>query len=267
MKISIFKNLYLSGMLFGHLFYLLIFPLVLLLCIYLGSQYAQKLLKKKVVWKPVGIEAGLIGIYALIISFSLVIAGNHARERTVSIHQEADDLALLLRKSKFYEPVLQQEVKNYMTEFYAIQLKNLNPRPEECGALIKSVEQLDSTLDEFLKKYLITHKPSGPQINELIQLLETIGDKYFLLLYSYNETTPKLISILLVTYGCLLGILIGFMNRMQENRHHITLVIFIVISTIMTYSIHDMDSPASGFIRPDYADVINIKELMDSYYK
>jgi hypothetical protein len=248
------------------LFYLLIFPAVLILCIYLGSYYARKLLKKKTIWKPVGIEAGLMGIFALVISFSLLVAGNHARERATSIHQESDDLALLLRKSKFYEPELQQQVKKYMNGFYAIQLNNLNPRPDESAVLINSVEQLDSTLDEFLKKYLTTHPTAGQQINELIQLIESIGDKYFLLLYSYSETTPKLISILLVIFGSLMGVLIGFMNRMQENKYHITLVIFIVVITIMIYSIHDLDSPATGLIRPNYTDLINIKQLMDNYY-
>jgi hypothetical protein len=253
-------------MFLATLFYLLIFPVALLLCIYLGSYYARKVLKKKAVWKPVGIEAGLMGIFALVISFSLLIAGNHARERTTSIHQESDDLALLLRKSKFYEPELQQEVKKYMTGFYTIQLNNLNPRPEESAVLVNAVEQLDSTLDEFLKKYLKTHPAADQQINELIGLIESVGDKYFLLLYSYSETTPKLIGVLMVIFGCLMGILVGFMNRMQENKYHITLVIFIIVVTIMIYSIHDLDSPATGLIRPDYTDIINIKQLMDNYY-
>jgi hypothetical protein len=253
---------------FNHyLFYLLIYPALLVLFIILGVQYAKRLLHRNKTWKPVGIENGLMGIYALLISFSLVIAGNHARERMITIHQEADELALLFRKSKFYEPALQQAVKNYMVGFYRIQLNNTNPSPRESMQLIDKVENLDAGLDEFLIRYTHANPQSGPEVNELISTIERLGDKYFLLLYSYGEQTPKLIIIILVVYSLMLGFLLGYMSRMQQNKVFVTIAVFVTISIIMINAVHDLDTPAKGIIRPNYQDLYNIKELIDSYYR
>lgn len=54
-----------------------------------------------------------MGIFALLISFTMVASGNFVRERSDSIHQEADELALIFRASKFYDDTLKQQVHQY----------------------------------------------------------------------------------------------------------------------------------------------------------
>lgn len=248
------------------LFYNLVYPAVLLLCAYLGKRYASMVLQKKKKWKPLGVENGIMGIYALAISFALIISGNRHRERTATIHEEADDLALLFRKSKLYEPQLQQAVKNYLLDFYQIQLGNRYPSPEECSSIIDSVEKLDQEFDEFLVQYAAQHPESGEKLNELTVIIERLGSKYFMLLYSFSERFPGPIRSILIIYSCLLGALLGYMEKMQQNRIHITLLLFIVISFITINTINDMNSPAIGLIRPDYTDILDIKALTEAYY-
>ncbi|MVT42987.1 hypothetical protein GO495_20490 [Chitinophaga oryziterrae] len=45
-------------------------------------------------------ENGLVGFYALLISFSLAQAASHHRERVAYIHETGDKMALLIQKKR-----------------------------------------------------------------------------------------------------------------------------------------------------------------------
>ena len=95
-----------------------LYPLLLLFFLLAGIGYARKYyIRKNKTWKPIGIENGLVGIFALLISFTMVVSGNFVRERSDTIHQEADELALIFRTSEFYEDRLKREVHQYLKNF------------------------------------------------------------------------------------------------------------------------------------------------------
>ena len=129
----------------------IIFPPMLFGFLWAGTTYAHHVFKKRGrVWKPIGVENGLLGIFALIISFTMITSGNYVRERTDCIHEEADELALIFRTSKFYNDTLRTRVHSYLREFLRIQLTNRAPSISECATLIDSMEMNDRELDDFL---------------------------------------------------------------------------------------------------------------------
>src|SRR5688572_8354517 len=75
-------------------FFTIFYPLVLIGMIILGFFIARKYyFKRQVAWKASGIENGILGLFGLLISFTLLMSGNAQKERTAIVHQMGDAVA------------------------------------------------------------------------------------------------------------------------------------------------------------------------------
>jgi hypothetical protein len=83
----------------------------------------------------------------------------------------------------------------------------------------------------------------------------------FRLHYSFQERTPSSIIGLLLITSWAIGVLVGFTNGWQPDRHYFVPILFVVISVLTVQSIRDLDDPEQGFIRPNYA---NLQDLQRS---
>jgi ABC-type dipeptide/oligopeptide/nickel transport system permease subunit len=250
----------------SYIFYLIVYPLLLMLSLYIGMLFAKKAQKKKYEWKPLGMENGLVGFYALLISFSLAQAANHHRERVAYIHETGDKMALLIRKSELYDPVLKERLKPYYSQLFVILLGEIQVSQKEVHQSIDKIEVMDNNLDAYLIEYSKTSPENEHEVNELMGLIEQMEDVYYRLMYSYHENTPHLILFILVVFSLLIGVLMGFINKIHHNQVHISAVIFIIISFLITNTIHDLDTPSLGFIKPNFEDIRDVKESFELYF-
>jgi hypothetical protein len=57
----------------------------------------------------------------------------------------------------------------------------------------------------------------------------------------------------------------GFFNKVHHDRVHISMVIFVLISILIIGAIHDLDTPDSGMIKPNFEDIRDVKEYFQHY--
>jgi hypothetical protein len=69
--------------------------------------------RRKVEWKPSGIESALITMFGLILSFTLLSSNNSLKERNL-IHQSSDAVAELYRESQLLPPTTHDTVQTYL---------------------------------------------------------------------------------------------------------------------------------------------------------
>jgi hypothetical protein len=249
------------------LYFTLLYPLLLLLFLILGIAYARKYyLQRNRTWKPIGIENGLVGIFALLISFTMIVSGNFVRDRSDIIHQEADEIALIFRTSKFYDDTLKKEVHRYLKDFLRIQFSKRRPSEKECKQLLDSIQSIDGKMDRFLLSYVKTHPHIEGDVKNLIVLMERAGAKYYLLLYTFMERTPIPVMISLIGLSFAIAFLVGFMNSFQESINHLVPIIFIIITVLMINGIRDLDNPVGGLITPHYQDLMDVREVVERGY-
>jgi hypothetical protein len=208
----------------------------------------------------------MIGIFALLISFTMVISGNFVRERSDIIHQEADEIALLFRTSKFYDDTLRNEVHRYLKDFLRIQFSQSRPTERECRQLMDSIEAIDRKMDQFLLSYVKTHSHAEDDVKNLIVLMEKAGARYYLLLYTFMERTPVPVMISLIGLSFTIAFLVGFMNSFQEHVNHLVPIIFIIVTVLMINGIRDLDNPSGGLITPHYQDLRDVREVIERGY-
>lgn len=250
----------------GLIFQVIVYPILLITSLGTGKKVADHVFPKRPNWKPLGIENGLVGFYSLLISFSLVQAGNNAKERTGYIHDTADKLALLLRKSKLYDHELQVKLYDYMSCIFDLQLNAVHRSKTEVRETVREIETLGYDFDRFLVEYTARRPEKKQNVSELMNALEQMENTYYKLLYSYHRSTPPLILFILILFSLFIGFLLGFLRGMLHTKMHISAIIFAVMSYIILYTIQDLDNPSVGIIKPDFTDIKNIRELYDNYF-
>ncbi|PWS31325.1 hypothetical protein [Pedobacter paludis] len=250
---------------FQYIFFLFLYPALLLFSVFMGARYATHRLRLNKSWKNIGLESSLMSIYALLISFALAGSSNHANQRNDEIYAVADKLSLVIKKSKYYEPELKKAVQDYMVNFFKIHENNLNPDAKASEIIIRQVLQNDQKLDYFLINYLKTNPESKAEISEITSNTSNLRSEYIRLTQNYGKNTPTLIISILIVYSFMMGFLIGFMKKTHDNQTFIVTTIFIIISSLMIGAIWDQDHPGIGFIKPNYESITEVSNLFKAY--
>src|SRR5690606_33960464 len=239
----------------AYFFYLIAYPLLLFFSIWLGRRTAARSLLRGHPWKALGLENGLMGFYALLVSFTLVQSGTRAHEREEMVHTMADDISEILRVAKTYDAALHKRVQTYFVDFYNIFKDQPGADKERIKAKIATIDSLDEVLDADLQRYIARDPAYRDRIAVLMSRTDRMESTYYRLMHSYHRTVPRMILMILMLFSLFMGFLVGFIGWFHGNRIHIVTITFAVISIIILNVIHDLNSPAIGYIQPDFQDI------------
>lgn len=246
----------------AYLFYLIAYPLLLIGSTWLGRKIAAAWQRRNRHWKPLGMENGIVGFYALLTSFTLVQSGNMARDRELMVHTVADDISETLRISLTYEPGLQTSIRNYFADFYSLIQEPFEPTRQGVSQLLLIIDKRDDAFDAEMQQYAIHHPTEREEIARLLSRVDRMESIYYRFMHSYHRTMPRLILMILVLFSALISFLMGFVEKYNGNHIYISAAIFIIISVIILNVIHDLDNPAFGFLKPSLDD---IREVMQTF--
>jgi hypothetical protein len=245
----------------SYIFHLLLYPLLLLVSIFLGRKTAHYSEGKGYQWKPLGIEGGLMGFYGLLISFTLVQSGNHFKERVDMGQRLADELSELMRITQTVDEEVGGHIRGFIFKAYKVMLAYKYSSKGSVYTVIGRVEGLDRELDKYLLGYIKANPASKSEIVGIMVKLDHVESVAYRILHSYHRGIPLFILFVLVLYSLLMGFLLGFIGMYHKNHIHISTSIFVIISFITINFIHDLNSPAQGFIKPDFQDITDVIDL------
>ena len=244
--------------LFDILWFTLAYPVSLLLAVALGYLVAEvHYRRRRKIWKPSGIENALITIFGLLLSFTLLSSNNTLKERTVLIHQSSDAVAELYRESELLPAAGPAIVRSLLLRFLALELAEHRPKPLPDPAHVRKIAVLDRQAWQQLRAAV---RPED--VRRLLPALHKLSAATSRLHYSYQEGTPYSIIGLLLISSWAIGVLVGFTNNAQENRHYFVPLLFMVISVLTVQTIRDLDNPELGFIRPNYGNLQDLQRLI-----
>lgn len=246
----------------AYLFYLIAYPLLLIGFARFGKNVAAMWQKRQRHWKPLGMENGIVGFYALLTSFTLVQSGNMARDRELMVHTVADDLSEILRVSLTYEPQLQTSIRHYFADFHTLIQQPFEPSRAGVYKVLKVIDKRDDAFDAEMQQYANEHPAEREKIAGLLGKIDRMESVYYRFMHSYHRTMPQLILMILVLFSVLISFLMGFVEKYHGNHIYISSIIFIIICVIILNVIHDLDNPAYGFLQPSLDDV---KEVMQTF--
>lgn len=231
-------------------FFILVYYLILIFFIGLGIFIANRL-KKKSKWESSGIENAIIGIFALIISFTFLQAGNAHKDRSANIHSEANYIEMLYRYSKEMPDTFYRYTRNEIATLLKNQLAYEKTNDEQF--FYKSKVASDSYWTRLRKfKEGGSDSVNASTVNKISECFDQIQAAVSLNAYSFYERTPSLVMFLLVTGSLLIGFLVGFMNGIKPKIHFLVPFIYFVLIAITMAVISDLNNPRLGLIKPSY---------------
>ena len=245
---------------FSYFFYLGIYPLLLLLSIYIGEKTVIRIRKSSKEWRPIGLESSLIGFYALLASFTLAQSSNNARDREQMIQSVANNISEILRVSLIEEPALHDRINIYFSDFNKIIEQLVKPDDQSIKAGINAIDVIDDSLNNFMKRYIETNPSAQARIGATLLRIDQMESNYYQLLHSFQRRLPSVILFVLIFFSMLIGYLMGYMEKAFGNKFRISAFIFVVMSVIIINVIHDLDDPLTGFLTPNFDDIKNVIE-------
>ena len=250
-----------SQSIFDSSWFCILFVFTLFISIGSGILYAVKYKKKKS-WESSGIENSVVGIFALIISFTFLQAGNAHRERYAHIHREANNIDMLYRYSKEMPDSFFLKTKTFLLSFLDNQLGYKQQSSDE--SFLYDAAQISESYRSYLRGYKNQNfnSTTANQLNKISDCFDQIQSSFILNAYSYAERTPSFVIFLLISISLLIGFLVGFMNAIKSNIHYLIPIIYFVMISLIMIGITDLNNPFSGFIKPNYHHLQIIREFI-----
>lgn len=219
--------------------------------------------RKKQDWRPTGLEAAIIGLFGLMLSFTFLAAHNATRERNRTVHEQADALATMRRNSLFLPAPLKQETRHFLRAHLAVQLR-LD------SAQFDRREEVHARVERIMGNYLTTltehaaDSTMAPGVHTLLHDLSAVSSTYYRAYYGHEERIPRLMIDLLLISAMLIGLLVGFMNGMAgvQLRQMITALLFLVIVLLTIRTVLDMNNPYQGSIQPEQENLVRLLDAL-----
>ena len=248
---------------FNHIpaFYLA-FPFLFLLILFnwLGFRVKKRQIENNPGIKPAGLgptEGSLLGLTALLLSFSFGMSATKFDSRRQLIVEEANDIGTTILRCDLYPDSIRNEfradLKNYLEsrinyyqagdDYNGIQLELF--RADSISAICwKRAAQLSHYLDNRVATAQMV-----PALNALIDIIATREA-------SRQSVVPRLILDILCVLTLLSAFLSGYGSKIHE-RSSILVVVFALMTTLALYLVIDLDRPRQGFI-----NLNNVEQLM-----
>lgn len=240
----------------------ILYPLVLTGMIIVGYAIATKYYyRRQVAWKASGIENGILGLFGLLLSFTLLMSGNAQKERTNIVHQMADGVAQMKIAADVLVPEDKKAVYAYLRRHIDLHLALFEQEINQAFDLVNELNTLNENFWPGLH-YKSDSVEFNQDIHTLLPIYNQLNAASFKLTYSYSERIPPLIYIVLTLASWLLAVLVGFMNGFYEKRHYLVPLIYLVIVSLMMQAIRDIDNPYKGSVKPKYENLKNLRTLL-----
>jgi len=227
------------------------FLFLLIFVNYIGYRFKNKHIRKFPGTEHVGIgptEGSLLGLTALLLSFTFGMASTKFELRRQLIVSESNDIETTLLRCDMYPDsvrnLLRPDFKNYLEtriEYYSA--KDNEERIK--NSLVRS----DSISDLIWKRVAaLSHDPNNriateqmiPSLNAMIDIVTTRES-------ARNAVVPRMILVVLCILILTSAFLSGYGSKNLE-RNKVLVIAFAFITTLALYLVIDLDKPRQGFV-------------------
>jgi hypothetical protein len=236
-------------------FFTVIYPIILVISVITGAMIARRTwVRKKIEWKSSGVDASVVAIYSLLLSFTFFASNNLMRDRLVVLNNMKEASASLHRTSLLTGDTVQNETNHYLIGYLTIMSNFKAHYLESEDKLWMDIENLNRHYVRTLAAQCKQNPGMKNDVLLLIPFVNQLNGNFIRIVHSYDVRTPPLIMVLLVFSSLLIGILIGFLNSFNNKTHYLVPFIFVVIVSICIQSIRDLDNPYIGSMQPSFND-------------
>ena len=207
------------------------------------------------------IQAGTLGLLALILGFTFNMALERFNSRSESVIQEANAIGTTLLRTKLlpqpYDSVAHSLLQKYIN--LRLQLSNTD------YAMVTEQEHLDEATKKLqseiwinaVRAARIDPRPvtTGFFITALNNMIDAHGERNALLQLHVPEVILFLLFIVFITAGALMG----YASGLGQKRTFIPSMMMTFLISLVVFIIIDLDRPKRGIIKVNQASMLQLK--------
>ena len=241
----------------------LLFAAILLayeVCFRIGRRFQRKT-DNEVKAQTNTIQAGILGLLALLLGFTFNMALQRFDNRSYAVIQEANAIGTSLLRTKLlpeqYNSITYDLLQKYIDLRIEISSIDLTKESER-----KSINQKTDFIqtqiwDSAIKAAEIDPRPvtTGYFITSLNDVIDARGERNAVL----QRHVPEVILFLLFIVFIIGGALMGYTSGLGLKRAYISTVIFTFLIVLVVFIIIDLDRPKRGLIKIKQDSLIELK--------
>lgn len=194
------------------------------------------------------LEGALLGLLALLLSFTFGMAGSRYDARRALIVQESNDIGTVILRADLYPEPIRTQLKRDLQDY--VEKRIFYFEASESDAIDQARLEAEK-ISKKLRNEIIFQSKESPNIvrdNQMISALNALIDIVNSRDAARLAVVPSSITFLLIALTLLGSFIVGYSKK--TKKHDWIIVSLYSAMTVMTiYTILDLDRPRRGFIQ------------------
>jgi hypothetical protein len=230
------------------------------LCFRIG-RYFQKKTDHEVKSQTNSIQAGILGLLALLLGFTFNMALQRFDSRSYAVIREANSIGTAILRTKLlpapYDSISQDLLQQYVDLRLEISTKDLTLKEDRKLINVQTDALQNDLWDVAIKAAEIDPRPvtTGYFITSLNDVIDAKSERNAIL----QRHIPEVILFLLFIVFIIGGALMGYTSGLGLKRAYIPTVMFTVLIVLVVFIIIDLDRPKRGLIMVKQDSLIELK--------
>lgn len=212
------------------------------------------------------VQASLLGLLALLLSFTLSMADRRYEARRLLVVDDANNLAALhLRGTYLPEPAraeFARLLRDYVATRADAQVLNRGVTRAEMTSLARQAERFHGQMCELIRAELQgAHPARGAET--MLTLLSDARGVLTRRVHAFQSRVPDSIVGLLLAAAVATGGVVGYSGGLGQHRGTVQSALLALFVSATVYVILDLDRPLHGIMAVDQTPMLQLKESLD----
>lgn len=195
------------------------------------------------------LDGALMGLLALLLSFTFSMSASRFDERRAAIIHEANTIGTAILRADLYPDSIRNEFRKDFKQYVEARIAYFDAGNDE-QKIDQSLAETNIISGRLWKRAttlsvqsgtVMPHSQSVPALNDMIDAVTTREAARI-------ATVPDLIIWLLIILTVLVSMIIGY-NKKEQKNDWILLSIYSLMTVITIFTILDLDRPSRGIIK------------------
>lgn len=231
------------------------------ICFRIGRYYQRKT-DQEIKTQTSTIQAGILGLLALLLGFTFNMALQRFDNRSHAVIHEANAIGTAILRTQLLPKPYDSLTYDLLQDYVNLRLKISSidlTRIEERKSLNEETDKLQNKIWEIsIKAAEIDPRPvtTGYFITSLNDVIDSRGERDAIL----QRHVPEVILFLLFLVFIINGGLMGYSSGLGLKRAYIPTVMLTVLIVMVVFIIIDLDRPKRGLIKVKQDSLIELKK-------
>jgi len=196
-----------------------------------------------------GVLGSMIGLLALLLAFTFGMAGSRFETRKNNLIEEVNRIGTAILRSDIYPDTSRVAFRKDFERY--LDARILYFKSKRNDSIINSALAKSNAVEVKLwkraafygrkREYLVQSNMMLPALNSMFDIASTTNALF-------NSTIPETIVYLLLAFSTIISFYVGFNAGFKKQIDKIYLIGFCLLTSIVVYTIMDLDRPRRGII-------------------